>query len=266
MATRGGSSARSLATARSASGASHWPRSSRSPSSSAPRAHGRGSAARRSRGGAATTNAATEAQAAAGPAGRRPHHPPAHPRRRPLRRAAGRGPGHPRIGIARRGGPAPRRRWRPSTSADRPVLPAMELIATVVPASPGDDGTLPRRQSSALIGRYLAAARRAQALLILDIQPGRSPTSCARSRSRPLAARAGRRDRARPRVAYAGRRSPGPVIGATDADVVDRVSAWVSRLVRRTKLPHELLIVHQFTTTKMIRQRPHARDLPRRRT
>ena len=56
----------------------------------------------------------------------------------------------------------------------RPVLPAMELIAVIVTAAPGADGRHRFRQDPAVIRRYLAAARRARALLILDIQPGRS--------------------------------------------------------------------------------------------
>ena len=53
-------------------------------------------------------------------------------------------------------------------------MPALELIATLVTAAPGDDGKYRYRQSSDLIDRYLAEARRAKALLILDIQPGRA--------------------------------------------------------------------------------------------
>ena len=56
----------------------------------------------------------------------------------------------------------------------RPVLPAMELIAVIVNAGPGQDGTFRTRQRRAVILRYLRAARRARALLILDLQPGRS--------------------------------------------------------------------------------------------
>ena len=50
----------------------------------------------------------------------------------------------------------------------------MELIATVAAAAPGDDGQHRLHQSDAVIARYLRAARRAKALLVLDIQPGRA--------------------------------------------------------------------------------------------
>ena len=101
--------------------------------------------------------------------------------------------------------------WRRKYSADRPVLPAMELIATRRPGSPGNDGMYRARQSSDLIASYLAAARRAHALLILDIQPGRSPfmrevRAYARWLREPDVGH-----RARPRVEHGARaRCPGP--------------------------------------------------------
>ena len=57
---------------------------------------------------------------------------------------------------------------------DRAELPALELITVIANADPGDDGMYRSRQEDAVIRRYLRAARRAKALLLLDIQPGRS--------------------------------------------------------------------------------------------
>src|SRR3954469_460799 len=56
----------------------------------------------------------------------------------------------------------------------RPVMPAMELIAVVAAGAPGEGGRYNLRQPDSVIRRYLKAARKAKALLILDIQPGRS--------------------------------------------------------------------------------------------
>jgi hypothetical protein len=136
--------------------------------------------------------------------------------------------------------------------ADRPVLPAMELIATVVQAAPGADGMYRARQSSALIGRYLAAARRAHALLILDIQPGRSPfmrevRSYARWLREPDVGLA-----LDPEWSMAPGQVPGTVIGSTDAAIVNHVQAYLAQIVKAANLPQKLLIVHRFTT-EMIR-------------
>ncbi|MGZ5310091.1 MAG: hypothetical protein ACXWDQ_06545, partial [Solirubrobacterales bacterium] len=40
---------------------------------------------------------------------------------------------------------------------------------------------------------------------------------------------------------------PGQEIGSTDAATVNEVSAYLSRLVRRYRLPEKLLVVHRFT-------------------
>src|SRR5207253_636578 len=129
----------------------------------------------------------------------------------------------------------------------RPVMPALELIATLVTAAPGDDGRYRYRQSDEVIDRYLAAARRAQALLILDIQPGRARFIDE--------VRAYRRYLSQPDVGLAldpewsmrPRQVPGEVIGSTDAAVINQVSAYLAKLVSEDDLPQKLLIVHQFT-------------------
>ena len=65
-----------------------------------------------------------------------------------------------------------RRQARPYARKTRPVMLAYELIATVANADPGEDGLYRTRQTDAVVRRYLRAARRAKALLVLDIQPG----------------------------------------------------------------------------------------------
>jgi hypothetical protein len=136
----------------------------------------------------------------------------------------------------------------------RPVLPAMELIATVAQADPGVDGMYRMRQTDAVIARYLAAARRAKALLLLDIQPGRSSfLSELRSYRRWLRL---------PDVGVAldpewsvrPGQQPGQVIGSTDGAVVDRVAAMLSHIVRAGNLPQKLLIVHRFTSDMIAHQ------------
>ena len=66
------------------------------------------------------------------------------------------------------------RQAEPYDDKRQPVLPALELISTIASAAPGTDGSYSDRQTGHVIERYLAAAREAEALLILDIQPGRA--------------------------------------------------------------------------------------------
>jgi hypothetical protein len=139
------------------------------------------------------------------------------------------------------------RQARPYRRSGRPVLPAFELIATIVHASPGEDGNYSERQTPRTIRRYLRVARAHRALLILDIQPGLSPFM--------REVRAFRRFLEEPDVSLAldpewsmvPGQLPGQQIGSTDAAVVNRVSRYLSRIVREGDLPQKLLVVHRFT-------------------
>jgi hypothetical protein len=116
----------------------------------------------------------------------------------------------------------------------RPQLPALELIAVIANAHPGADGRYRTRQTDAVIRRYLRAARRHKALLVLDVQPGRSD----------FLAEARRLD---PEWRMHGSDAPGKAIGHVSAREVNAVSEWLRRIVERHRLPEKLLIVHQFT-------------------
>ena len=65
------------------------------------------------------------------------------------------------------------RRARPY-AAGRKIQPVLEIITTIVQSGPGADGKYRTRLSDKQIGVYLAAARKRKALLLLNIQPGRS--------------------------------------------------------------------------------------------
>lgn len=152
------------------------------------------------------------------------------------------------------------RQAAPYRRAGRPVMLAFELIATLATSSPGSDGNYRRRSSDKVIARYLAAARRAHALLILDIQPGHADFL--------KEAKAYRKWLAKPDVGLAldaewslpRGQVPGQYLGSTDAATVNRVSAWLQGIAQRRRLPQKLLIVHQFTPG-MVR---HRSDIIRR--
>ncbi len=133
------------------------------------------------------------------------------------------------------------------------MLPALELITVIANAHPGRDGTYNTRQSDAVIGRYLRAARRAKALLVLDVQPGHADFF-----GEVMALERWLRE---PDVSLAldpewhtPGAKPGTVIGSVDAREVNAISFWLDRLVRGRDLPQKLLLVHRFTDD-MIRGR-----------
>ncbi len=127
------------------------------------------------------------------------------------------------------------------------MQPAFELIAVVASGAPGNDGSYSYRQPPSVIDRYLAAARAEKALLVLDIQPGRANFVSEVKRLR--------RYLEQPDVALAldpewrvqEGQIPGKVIGSVSAREVNRVTAYVARIVKQKRLPQKLVLIHQFT-------------------
>ena len=175
-------------------------------------------------------------------------------------------PQSPRLGILGIGplskvGAKLRKQSGPYRRAGRPLLPAFELIATIANGHAGSDGKYRTRQKPAVIDRHLREARRQKALLLLDVQPGREDFM--------REARALERWLSQPDVSLAldpewsmgPNEVPGVVIGSTTAAKVNEVSAYLSRIVRRGRLPDKLLVVHMFTND-MIENKERLRRRP----
>lgn len=137
----------------------------------------------------------------------------------------------------------------------RPVMPALELIATIARAAPGPDGKHRLRQSDAVIRRYLEAARRIRGLLILDVQPGQAGFLEEVKALEPYLKEPNVGLALDSEWSVAPGTVPGKAIGSTDAATINAVSAYLADLVRRERLPQKLLIVHQFTAG-MVEDRP----------
>ncbi|MBE2316842.1 hypothetical protein DVA67_012735 [Solirubrobacter sp. CPCC 204708] len=129
----------------------------------------------------------------------------------------------------------------------RPVMPALELIATVAAAHPGDDGQYILRQSDTVIRRYLKAARKAKALLILDIQPGRADFFSETKRLRKWLKEPDVSLALDPEWRMGPNEVPGKTIGSVSAREVNATTDWLNKLTKREKLPQKLVLIHQFT-------------------
>jgi hypothetical protein len=143
----------------------------------------------------------------------------------------------------------------------RKIQVAYELIASVAQAGPGKDGDYSQMIDIAKIQRYVDQARRNKVLVILDLQPGRGNfLPQARQLERFLI---------QPHVGIAldpewrvpPGKVPGKTIGTARAAEVNSVSAYVSGLVARHRLPQKLFVLHQFRTSMLpdvqqVRQRP----------
>jgi hypothetical protein len=136
---------------------------------------------------------------------------------------------------------------RPYSSRGVRVLPAMELISTLARDTPQDSGTYSSRTSYKLIRRYLTAARKINAILILDIQPGRGEFGPEIDYLEPFLREPDVGLALDPEWKVGSNEIPGQVIGHMDASEVNEASAYLSQVVRRRNLPQKLLLVHQFT-------------------
>jgi hypothetical protein len=135
---------------------------------------------------------------------------------------------------------------KPFARKRQPVQVVYELIVSIADRHPGKGGDYSHDIPRAEVQKYIDAAHRHDALLLLDLQPGRSDfLTIAKRWAWAL------KD---PYVGLAldpewrmGRHGvPGTRIGSVDASEVNRVSAWVRDLVARHHLPQKLFVVHQF--------------------
>ncbi len=145
--------------------------------------------------------------------------------------------------------------------AGREILPVLEVITTIVQASPGSDGKYRVRLSDDKIRRYLKAARKHRALLLLNIQPGRSEFI--------IEAKAYEKWLKQPDVGVAldpewamdPGQVPGRAYGHSTGAELDRVSRYLSRLVRQNDLPEKVMVYHQVAAS-VVRRESGFKDHP----
>jgi hypothetical protein len=133
-------------------------------------------------------------------------------------------------------------------ASGRPVRPAFELITTVAQRAPGPDGRYSTGLTHEQVERYLAAARKAKMLLVLDFQPGLANVldqvkHYERFLREPEVGVA-----IDPEWVLKPGQKPGRQIGSLDAASINAVSAYLSGLVTKHRLPEKVFLVHQFKT------------------
>ena len=135
---------------------------------------------------------------------------------------------------------------QPFARKHQPVQVVYELIVSIADryAGPGHDYShdIPRAE----VQKYIDAAHRHGALLLLDIQPGRSDFLTAAKRwawalKDPYVGLA-----LDPEWRMGKHGVPGARVGSVGAREVNRVSAWLRDLVARHRLPQKLFVLHQF--------------------
>ncbi len=150
---------------------------------------------------------------------------------------------------------------RPFRKPGQPVRHVYELIVTIADGHPGKDGDYSHDIPRSEIRRYIRAAHRNDALLLLDLQPGR--TSFLETAKRwewalrdPWVGLA-----LDPEWRMGPRQVPAHTVGQVGASEVNRTSAWLARLTARETLPQKLFVLHQFRVDMVerigrVKQRP----------
>lgn len=126
------------------------------------------------------------------------------------------------------------------------VVPAVEIIATIASAGPGDDGNYSQERPVEELRPLVEAAGAAGMAVVLDLQPGRTDFLTQAQRYADLLA-----------LPYVGlaldpewRLAPDQVhlrqIGSVGVDEVNGVSAWLAAFTAERALPQKMFVVHQF--------------------
>jgi hypothetical protein len=134
-----------------------------------------------------------------------------------------------------------RRQARGYVKKTRPVLPAFELITTIADADPGPTGKYRTRMPNKLIQRYYRAARKAKAILLLDIQPGHSDFFEETIRLKRWLKKPDVGLALDPEWRMRNGEKPGTVIGSVTARELNATTAWLDSLVEENNLPQKLV-------------------------
>lgn len=127
-----------------------------------------------------------------------------------------------------------------------PVVPTFEIIATIADSVPGPDDDYSNESSVESLRPWVEKAGKAGMYVVLDLQPGRANLLDQAKRYAPLL-----------KLPYVGlaldpewKLQPGQLpmqqIGGADSSEINSVSAWLSHLTTKHKLPQKLLVLHQF--------------------
>jgi hypothetical protein len=147
----------------------------------------------------------------------------------------------------------------PFARSGRTVQPVFELIVTIARSGPTKTGMYSSGIRPAQVRRYLDAAHRLGALVVLDLQPGRADfLDVAKSWEWAL------RDpwvglALDPEWRMGPHGVPGRRIGSVSAAEVNRVSAWLEQLTVSNGLPEKVFMLHQFRAD-MVRHIERVRD------
>lgn len=127
----------------------------------------------------------------------------------------------------------------------RKILPVLELIAVVVQGAPGSDGKWRRRVPDSVVDEYLQNARKAKAILLLNLQPGHSDFLTEAKHFEKYLTQPEVGLALDPEWAMSGKQKPGAMFGQTTGAAINGVAEYLSAIVKEHNLPEKALVFHQ---------------------
>ena len=130
---------------------------------------------------------------------------------------------------------------------DTPIQLAIEYIAMVAQADGGRDGMYRAMMPATEIEKAYALAKKADGILILDMQIGLSTIEQELPKFKTYLERPEVHLALDPEFSMKSGNRPGTVIGTHSAADINYVINYMSTIVRANKLPPKVLLVHRFT-------------------
>ena len=152
-------------------------------------------------------------------------------------------------------------KWRVADPAT-PVKPALHMIAVMAAGDPGRDSLYRIRMPSHRIRQVMEWADRRDALVFLDIQPGRSSVAAELPRLEEWLTRPHVHLALDPEWDMPPDALPGKQIGSMSAEDINIAIEFLAGIVEEYDLPPKVLVVHRFTEN-MIRNAEDIRLDPR---
>jgi hypothetical protein len=143
-----------------------------------------------------------------------------------------------------------------------PVRPALHMIAVMAAGDPGPDSLYRIRQPARRIQQVMEWAEQRDALVFLDIQPGRSSVQAELPRLERWLTEPHVHLALDPEWAMGPDELPGRRIGSMSAAEINYAIEFLADLVEEHRLPPKVLVVHRFTQG-MVRNARDIRTDPR---
>ena len=128
-----------------------------------------------------------------------------------------------------------------------PVVPALDYIVATAQGSPGKDKKYRMRMPDSEIDKVIELAKKANAIVFLDVQVGLSSVSV----EIPLLEKYLKMPQVHlaldPEFSMKDGKKPGSVIGTMSASDINYAANYLSKIVKENNLPPKILVVHRFT-------------------